>query len=100
MKNEFVYLGLKFTSNGKFSGHLDLVNVRGRYISGEITRSSLRQVRDIRVNKRIWTSKIVPAMHYGAEVSGYRKGPKLEVVTIRYYKRMLGLWDSFSNLVI
>jgi len=55
VKNEFVYLGIKFTSNGNFSGHLDLVNEMGRYISGEIA-SSLRGVRDIRVHKRIWTS--------------------------------------------
>ena len=70
VNNEFVYLGVKFTSNGKFSGHLDLANARGRYISGEIARSSLRRVRDIRVHKRIWTSKIVPVMHYGAEAIG------------------------------
>ena len=57
-------------------------------------------MRDIRVHKRIWTSKIVPAMHYGAEIWGYREGPKLEVVMMRYYKRILGLKDSFSNLVI
>ena len=100
VNNEFVYLGVKFTSNGKFSGHLDLANARGRYISGEIARSSLRRVIDIRVHKRIWISKIVRAMHYGAEIWGYRKGPKLEVVMMRYHKRMLGLWDSFSNLVI
>ena len=100
VKNEFVYLGVKFTSNGKFSGHLDLANARGRYIRGEIARSSLRRVRDIRVYKRIWTSKIVLAMHYGAEVWGYRKGPKLEVVMMKYYKRMLGLGDLFSNVVI
>ena len=55
VKNEFVYLGVKFTSDGKFSGHLELANGRGRYISGEIA-SSLRGVRDIRVHKRIWTS--------------------------------------------
>ena len=30
VKNEFVYLGIKFTSNGNFSGHLDLVNEMGR----------------------------------------------------------------------
>ena len=53
VKNEFVYLGVKFTSDGKFSGHLELANGRGRYISGEITRSSLGRVRDIRVYKRI-----------------------------------------------
>ena len=39
-------------------------------------------------------------MHYGVEVWGYRKGPKFEVVMMRYYKRMLGLGDYFSNLVI
>ena len=101
VKNEFVYLEIKFTSNGKFSGHLDLANARGGgYISCEIARSSLRRVRGIRVHKRIWTREIVPAMDYGAGVWGYRKGPKLEVLMMRNYKRMLGLEDSFCNLVI
>ena len=57
VKNEFVYHAVNLTSNGKFSLNVDLANARGRFISGEITRSSLRWVRDIRTHKRIWTTQ-------------------------------------------
>ena len=65
-----------------------------------LLRSNLNQLADMRIQKRVFQTKVASSLHRGSEVWGFSKAAKLEVVQLRYFKRILGLKDSFSSVVL
>ena len=100
VKDEFVYLGVKFSALRGMSRHVEDCNLRGNRLINMLLRSNLNQLADMRIQKRVFQTKVASSLHWGSEVWGFAKGAKLEVVQLRYFKRILGLKDSFSSVVL
>ena len=60
IEKEFVYLGCKVTSKGRWSSHVDLMDRRGLRAMWSVLRSSLRKIglNDIKLMKRIFDSRL------------------------------------------
>ena len=55
---------------------------------------------DIKLQKWVFESKIRSVVEYGAGVWGFDKGVILEILQLKYYRRMLSLNERFNSLVI
>ena len=100
VKEEFVYLGVKFSALKGMSRHVEDCNLSVKRLTNMLLRSNLGQLSDMRIQKRVFQTKVVISLHWGLEVWGFAKAAKLEVVQLRYFKRILGLKDSFSSVVL
>ena len=100
VNDEFVYLGVKFSALRGMSRHVEDCNLRGNRLINMLLRSNLNQLADMRIQKRVFQTKVASSLHWGSEVWGFAKVAKLEVVQLRYFKRILGLKDSFSSVVL
>ena len=99
-RDEFTYLGCKFSSNGKFGKQLKLSLAKGKSCAYAVTASQLANIQNLKMHKQIFQVKIESAMHYGSEVWGYIAGETMEKIQLQYFKRVLGLHFSTNSLVL
>ena len=100
VREEFVYLGVKFSVLRGISRNVEDCNLRGNGLIKILLRSNLGQLADMRIKKRFLQTKVASSLHWGSEVWGFAKAAKLKVVQLRYFNRILGLKDSFSSVVL
>ena len=69
-----------------------------------ILKSEVRKIRDLAMHKYLFRTKLLPVMHYGCELWGFRESEELERMQRNYYKRVFrpinpltvlywGIWD-------
>ena len=99
---DYIYLGCKFTSSGKWSDQVQIASWKGQKASWALLKSPLRHLgpADIKLQKRIFETKVGPALSYGGEVWGFEKGEKIERIYLGHFRRLLGLSGKFNNLVL
>ena len=97
---KFAYLGVKFSALRGMSRHIDDCNLRGNRLINMILRSNFGQLADMRIQKRVFLTKVASSLHWGSGVWGFAKRAKLEVLQLRYFKRILGMKDSFISVVL
>ena len=82
------------------SRHIDDCNLTGNRLINMILISNFGQLADLRIQKRVFQTKVPSSLHSGSEVRGFAKGAELEVVRLRCFKRILGLKNLFSSGVL
>ena len=65
VKEEFVYLGIKFSALKGMSRHMEDCNLRGKRLTNMLLISNLGQLADIRIQKRVFQTKVVTSLHWG-----------------------------------
>lgn len=99
---DFVYLGCKFTSNGRWKGQIDYVASKGLRAIWLVLKSSVLKVglTDLRLQKRIFQTKLASVMSFAAEVWGMEKADKVDRLQLMYFKRLMGVSDKFNHVVL
>ena len=86
----FKYLGFVLNNKGNWKDHVKEMVGRGKAVSSAVLRNSaLNEIKNIKMHKYLFQSKIRPTIHYGAELWGYEVIPQLEMVQLQYYKRLV-----------
>lgn len=73
-------MGIKFGTSEGVSRHLEDCNLRGNRLTNMLLRNTLGQLVDMRIQKRVFKTKIAYSLHFGEEVWGFGSVTKLEVV--------------------
>lgn len=88
----FKYLGFTFQSNGKFAEHMKTMIATGKRRVAETWSIGERKFADnFTIRKQMFRSLIVPAITYGAEITGWVEWEGLELTQRRYLRWTLGL---------
>ena len=64
---------------------------RGRAATFSLFRNKISGIKNLSLHKRFFLSKIMPILHYGAEIWGHENAAQLESVQLGYFKRLYGL---------
>lgn len=104
--NEFTYLGVKMSSTGNFTNHLNLSREKSLHALFKLTKSvDFKMLKPFQANK-LFDSLIRPILTYGCEVWGnyqkhdFTKWDKCptEKVHLRFCKYYLGVSRKASNI--
>ena len=57
-------------------------------------------IKDLKIHKRIYNTKILPLIEYGAEIRGGKTVQQLEFLQLQYYKRMFGLHQTTHSRIL
>ena len=68
--------------------HLKIVESKGNRLLGLLSKSSIKEIRDVGLLKYVFNARVRSALHYGAELWGFNKGLNLERMRLRFSKRM------------
>ena len=97
--DSYVYLGVKFNYNGKYKVALETIsNQATRAIYG-LKKAYKYELMDIETKLQLFDSIVTPILLYGSEVWGFENISNVEKIQIRFYKLLLGLNGSVSNVV-
>jgi len=65
------YLGFILSENGSLRSHVDEIIKRGRVAMSAIFRNpTIMGIKNLKMHKRIFNTKILPVIEYGAEIRG------------------------------
>ena len=65
-----------------------------------LSKSSVKEIRDVGLLKYIFNARVRSALRYGAELWGFDMGVNLERMQLRFCKCMLGLDNKFNGLAL
>ena len=95
------YLGYIFQSNERWNFHIKKTLNRGRAAMFTIFRNNVMGISNLSLRKRVFLSRIMPILHYGAEIWRYKRAAQIESIQSEYFKRLFGLHrtthSQFSN---
>ena len=97
--DSYVYLGVNFNHNGKYKVALETIaNQATRAIYG-LKKAYKYELMDIETKLQLFDSIVTSILLYGSEVWGFENISNVEKIQIRFYKLLLGLNVSVSNVV-
>ena len=97
----FKYLGVTLSAKGGWKEHVKQMIKRGKAVSAAILRNSrLSSIKDLKMHKYVFNSKVLPTIHYGAELWGHDPAPQLESIQLQHFKRLIGLHVTTHNQAI
>ena len=82
VKEKFVSLSVKFSTLKGMSRHAQDCNLKGNRLINILLRSNLGQLAGMRIQKRVFQTKVASSLHWSSEVWGIAKAAKLEVVKL------------------
>ena len=94
--DSYVYLGVNLNYNGKFSIRN---NIKPGNKSHGLKKAYKYELMDIETKLQLFDSIVTPILLYGSEVWGFDNISNVEKIQIRFYKLLLGLNGSVSNVV-
>jgi hypothetical protein len=98
--NEFKYLGITFTYNGKFKNCANcIVSQAQRAMYGLLSKCKKFDLR-LESKFELFDKTIVPILTYGCEIWGFEKHNAIEKVHLRFLKYVLGLKKSTPNVMV
>lgn len=88
--NDYKYLGVQFTSNGQWNAHQKYLAEQAKKALFAL-KSNCSKIGHLPlyVYNKIFDTKILPILHYGAEIWGFHDGIELERVHTNYCKFVL-----------
>lgn len=88
----FKYLGFTFQSNGRHTKHIEDMAATGKRRVAEVWSLGERKFKNnFIVRMQMFKSLVVPAITYGAEITGWREWEDIERTQRRYLRWVLGL---------
>ncbi|MFO7744505.1 MAG: reverse transcriptase family protein, partial [Psychroflexus sp.] len=101
IEEKATYLGFTVTRNGKWTQHISATTTKGKNALFGIYRSNVTTgISDLSLHKHIFITKVLPILHYGAEIWGYQTAQGLETLQLQYYKHAYGLHKTTHSLVL
>ena len=95
------YLGFVLSENGSLKSHVDELINRGKVAMSAIFRNpTIMGIKNLKMHKRIFNTKILPVIEYGAEIWGGEAAQKLESLQLQYYKRLFGLHQTTHSQIL
>ena len=85
------YLGCIFQSNGRWNSHIKEMLNWGRAAMFTIFRNNVMGIKNLSFHKRVFLLRIMPILHYGAEIWGLERATQIESVQLGYFKTFFGL---------
>ena len=65
-------------------------------MSATFRNPTVMGIKNLKMHKRIFNTKILPVIEYGAEIWGGETVQQLEFLQLQYYKRVFGLHQTTS----
>lgn len=98
---QFKYLGFHFQSSGKFNKHMESMTSIGKRRVAEVWGIGERKFKDnFLVRMQMFKSLVLPAMTYGAEITGWTEWDCLEMAQRRYLRWVLGLSRGTKKAIL
>ena len=90
--SSFKYLGFTFQANGKYTKHIEDMAANGKRRVAEVWGIGHRKFEDnFSIRMEMFKSLILPAITYGAEITGWSEWESIELTQRRYLRWILGL---------
>ena len=98
--NNFIYLGVNVSSNGKFfqvQKHLSEQATKAMFALKNLFDNKLLCIED---KLKLFDSLVQPILMYGSEIWGFHKADDVEKVHVRFLKQILGVRLQTSNIAV
>ena len=69
---------------------------QGRAAMLTIIRNNVMGIKNLLLHKRVFLSRIMPILHYRAEIWGYERAAHIESIQLGYFQRLFGLHRNNS----
>ena len=100
--NNFTYLGVNLSFNGKWNAHLGAKATKAKYVSGSLVKFARKHGEcSVKLFKHLFGAMVTSAMTYGAEVFAF--SPRLdELVRVerQFYKKVFGLPSGVAGVAL
>ena len=95
------YLGFFLSKNGSLKSQVDEIIKRGRVAMSAIFKNpTIIEIKNLKMHKRIFNTKILPVIEYGAEKWGGETVQQLESLQLQYYKSVFGLHQTTHSQIL
>ena len=98
--NNFIYLGVNVSSNGKFfqaQKHLSEQATKAMFALKNLFDNKLLCIED---KLKLFDSLVQPILMYGSEIWGFHKADDVKKAHVRFLKQILGVRLQTSNLAV
>ena len=87
------YLGyIFFQSNGRYGIHIQRkLSTLEEQQCFQFSGIKSLGIKNLSLHKRVFLSRVMPVLHYEAEILGHEKAAQLESIQLGYFKRFFGL---------
>jgi hypothetical protein len=98
---KYKYLGFVVAANGNWTKHIILMISHGKAAACILLRQKhIMGIKNMKMHKYHFMTKVLPVAHYGCELWGTFTVKQLESLQFMYLKRVIGLQNNFSSLVL
>ena len=98
---KYKYLGFVVAANGNWTEHIKLMISRGKAAACALLRQKhIMGIKNMKMHKYLFMTKVLPVAHYGCELWETTTVKQLESLQFMYFKRVIGLQNNFSSLVL
>lgn len=98
--DNFCYLGINFSSNGKFNHAVKMLNDQALKAYNHLLSIFSKVSLDIKTKLSLFDALVVPILLYGAEVWGIYTFTDLDKLHIKFCKHVLGVKQQTSNAAV
>ena len=96
----FVYLGIMFSYNGRFIKNNQRLVEQARKAMFSILRKSRKLHLPIDLQLQLFDSMVAPILLYSSEITGFEKSDGLERLCTQFYKIILNLKKTTPNIIL
>lgn len=100
VEDEFTYLGVLFSNNGKFAKTKKRALDQGRKAMFSIMKKSRKFNLPVDLQLHLFDTMVSPILLYGSEVWGYEDNSIIESLYLSFYKMILKVKKSTPNCII